>query len=236
MKKRIVEYQHGGLALEGFLAAPDDGGKRPGVLVLHEWWGINDHVRHVAEQLAGWGYVALAADLYGKDVRAKTGDEAAKLSGALRKSPETWRGRARAGLDVLANETQVDAGRLGAVGFCFGGTTALELARSGAPLRGVASVHGALVTASPDDAKRIQGRVLALHGGADPLVPWTQVDAFQKEMNAAGVDWTLVAYGGAVHAFTNPAAGTDASKGLAFDAVANQRAERDLKAFFAEVF
>src|SRR6185369_13540894 len=222
---KTVEYRQGGTVLEGYLAYDDAvTGKRPGVLVIHEWNGLGSYVKKRAEMLAGLGYVAFAADIYGKGVRPATpelaGKEAAKYRGQDR---SLLRARAAAGLDTLAHLPQVDPGRLAVIGYCFGGTAALELARSGADLRGTVSFHGGLDTPVPADALKIRGKVLVLHGADDPYVPPDKVAAFQQEMRLAKVDWHMVYYGGAVHSFTNPESGNDPSKGVAYNAPADRR-------------
>jgi len=235
VKTEVVEYRHGDVLLEGYLAYDDAlTGKRPGVLVVHEWMGHNPYVRKRAEQLARLGYVAFALDMYGKGVRAKDGKEAAALAGIYKGDRKLMRARAGAGLDVLRKHAMVDPSRLAAIGYCFGGTTVLETARGGADLVSVVSFHGGLDTPTPADAKNIRGKVLALHGGDDPYVPPKQVEAFQEEMRKGGVDWQFVSYGGAVHSFTNPEAGSDNSKGAAYNERADRRSWEAMKAFFAE--
>ena len=233
-----VEYRQGDAVLEGYLAYDDSvKGKRPGVLVVHEWTGVNSYVKKRAEQLASLGYVAFAADIYGKGVRPSTpeaaGKEAAKYRGTDR---GLIRARARAGLDALAASPLADTSRLAVIGYCFGGTAALELARSGANLLGTVSFHGGLDTPDPADALKIRGKVLALHGADDPHVPPAQVAAFQQEMRQAKVDWEMVYYGGAVHSFSNPDSGNDPSKGVAYNAEADRRSWEEMKLFFAEIF
>lgn len=235
VKTEVVEYRHGDVVLEGYLAYDDAfSGKRPGVLVVHEWMGHNPYVRKRAEQLAGLGYVAFALDMYGKGVRAKDAKEAGALAGKYKGDRPLMRARAGAGLDVLRKHARVDPSRLAAIGYCFGGTTALELARSGADLVSVVSFHGGLDTPTPGDARNIKGKVLALHGGDDPSVPMKQVEEFQEEMRKGGVDWQFVSYGGAVHSFTNPEAGSDNSKGAAYNERADRRSWEAMKTFFAE--
>ncbi|HRY43736.1 MAG TPA: dienelactone hydrolase family protein [Thermoanaerobaculia bacterium] len=235
VKTATVEYLDGDQTCEGFLAWDDAvKGKRPGVVVVHEWMGLGDYAKERARQLAALGYVALAADIYGKGIRAKDAAEAGRLAGRFKGDLPLLRSRARAALDTLAKDPRTDASRLFAIGYCFGGTTALELARSGAPVAGVVSFHGGLATKDPADAKNVQGRVLVLHGAADPYVPPAEVAAFQKEMDDAKVDWQMVFYAGAVHSFTNPAAGNDSSKGAAYDARADRRSWEAMKAFLAE--
>ena len=235
MKAEVVEYRHGDVVLEGYLAYDDlIRGKRPGVLVAHEWNGHNQYVRKRAERLARLGYVAFALDMYGKGVRAKDAKEAAALAGIYKGDRTLMRARAAAGLDVLRRRPETDPTRLAAIGYCFGGTTVLELARSGADLVSVVSFHGGLDSPTPGDARNIKGKVLALHGGDDPFVPANQVEAFQEEMRKGGVDWQFVSYGGAVHSFTNPESGSDNSKGLAYNERADRRSWKAMKTFFAE--
>jgi len=231
----VVEYRHGEVALEGYLAYDAAlRGKRPGVLVAHEWSGHGAYVRERAEQLARLGYVAFALDMYGKGVRAKDAGEAAALAGIYKADRARMRARAAAGLDALRNRPEADPARLAAIGYCFGGTTVLELARSGADLAAVVSFHGGLDTPDPGDARNIRGKVLVLHGGDDPFVPAKQVEGFQEEMRKAGVDWQIVSYGGAVHSFTNPGAGSDNSKGAAYNGRADRRSWEAMRAFLSE--
>lgn len=234
---RVVEYRDGDAVLEGYLAYDDAvSGKRPGVLVAHAWKGQGEYARRRARQLAELGYVAFALDIYGKGVRATTGREAGALAGKYKGDRALMRRRARAGYDVLRAHELADPARLAGIGYCFGGTTILELARSGAPMAGVVSFHGGLDTPDPADAKNITGKILALHGGDDPYVPPAEVAAFQAEMRNAGVDWQMVMYGGAVHAFTDPGAGSDTSRGAAYNADADRRSWAAMQAFFAEIF
>ncbi|MDX2244327.1 MAG: dienelactone hydrolase family protein [Leptolyngbyaceae cyanobacterium bins.302] len=237
LKTQLVEYKQGDTVLEGYLAYDDAiTTKRPAVMVVHAWMGVDDYVKKRAEQLAQMGYVAFAADIYGKGIRPDNPKDAGAQAGIYRENRQLMRDRARAGLAVLQNNPQVDAKRIAAIGYCFGGGVVLELARSGAPVAGVVSFHGNLDTPNPADAKNIKGKVLVLHGAIDPLVPAAQVDAFEKEMNNANVDWQLVSYGGAVHSFTMPKAGSDKSKGAAYDATADRRSFAAMKQFFEEIF
>jgi len=235
VKTEVVEYRHGDVMLEGYLAYDDSfQGKRPGVVVAHEWFGQTSYERKRAEQLARLGYVAFAIDMYGKGVRARDGKEAGALAGKYMGDRKLMGARAAAGLDVLRNRPETDPTRLAAIGYCFGGTTVLELARSGADLVSVVSFHGGLDTPTPGDARNIKAKVLVLHGGDDPMVPNKQVEAFQEEMRKGGVDWQFISYGGAVHRFSNPAAGDDSSKGLAYNERADRRSWEAMRAFFAE--
>jgi dienelactone hydrolase len=237
VQTREIEYKHDGKTLLGFLAYDDSAkGNRPGVLIVHEWTGHNPYVRERAKQLARLGYVAFALDMYGKGVLAKSAQEAARMAAPFKKDRKRMRARANAGLEVLRKQKRVDTHRLAAIGYCFGGTTVLELARGGADLLGVVSFHGDLSSPSPEDARNIKARVLALHGADDPYVPLEQVIAFEDEMRKGGVDWQLVKYGGAVHSFTNPGAGSDKAKGAAYDAKADRRSWEAMKVFFNEIF
>jgi dienelactone hydrolase len=234
---KTVEYKQGDAVLEGYLAYPGDlEGEAPGVLVVHQWKGIGDYERERVEQLAGMGYVAFAADIYGKGIRPETTNEAAEQAGIYRGDRALMRARANAGLDYLRSLPQTDDARLVAIGYCFGGGTVLELARSGAELAGVVSFHGNLDTPDPSDAKAIKAKVLVCHGAADPFVGPDLVAAFQSEMNAAEVDWQLVMYGGAVHAFTDRHAGNSPATGVAYDAKADARSWTAMKQFFSEIF
>jgi dienelactone hydrolase len=233
---KAVPYKHGDVQLEGWVYYDDAAkGKRPGVLVVHEWYGLGDYAKRRAEMLAKLGYVAFAADMYGKGVYAKTHEEAGKLAGAVRGDRTLMRGRAMAAVDQLKAQPGVDAARLAAIGYCFGGTTVLELGRMGAPLKGVASFHGSLDTPLPAQKGAVKAKVLVLHGADDKHVG-PQVPAFEDEMRQAGADWQLVAYGGAVHSFTVKEAGDDPSKGMAYHADADRRSWKALLDFFQELF
>jgi dienelactone hydrolase len=232
-----VIYNHGAAELEGYLAWDNAlEGKRPGVLVVHEWTGLNDYAKRRCRQLAEMGYVAFAVDMYGKGIRPQTPEEASKQAGIYRSDRELMRARVNAGLDVLLNNELCDRDRVAAIGYCFGGGTALELARSGAPIAGVVSFHGNLDTPDPTVAKNIQCKILVCHGADDPHVTWDQVRAFIDEMRAADVDYQFIAYSGAVHSFTNPNSGNDPSRGAAYNPVADRRSWQHMKVFFDELF
>lgn len=234
---KAVEYKQGGTVLEGYLAYDDmHKGKMPGILVVHDWTGLGPFAKLKAERLASMGYVAFAADIYGKGIRPKTADASAKEAGIYKADRPLMRARAQAALDELRKEPMVDTGKLAAIGYCFGGTTVLELARSGADLAGTVSFHGGLDTPTPADAKKITGKVLALHGADDPFVTPQQVNSFIQEMRVGGVDWQLVNYGDAVHSFTNPEAGRDKAKGAAYNEKADRRSWKAMEQFFEELF
>jgi dienelactone hydrolase len=237
IQTREVSYKQGGASFEGALVYDDAvSGKRPGVIVIHDWMGKSDFVQGRAVELAKIGYAAFVADIYGKGNRPKSFKQAGERSGKLKSDRPLLRARAQAALEQLAAQAEVDSKKVAAIGYCFGGTTALELARSGAPLAGAVSFHGGLSTPTPEDAKNIKGKILVLHGAADPHVPLPEVTAFEEEMDAAKVDWTLVKYSGAVHAFAVPTAGDDPSKGAAYNATADERSWQAMKDFFVEIF
>jgi dienelactone hydrolase len=235
LHSETLEYRHQDTVLEGYLAYDDSiQGKRAGVLVVHEWTGLGSYVKTKADQLADLGYIAFALDMYGKGIRPKTAEEAAAQAKIYRSDRQLMRARAHAGLRVLMEHRLTDPNRLAAIGYCFGGGVALELARSGAPVAGVVSFHGNLDTPNPKDARDIKGSVLILNGSDDPFVPSEQVSAFQTEMRQAGVDWQMVIYGGAVHSFTNPASGRDKSRGVAYDETADRRSWEAMRLFLTD--
>jgi dienelactone hydrolase len=234
---RAVDYTHDGVALEGYLAYDDAvQGKRPGVLIVHQWMGLTDNERMRADMLAGLGYVALATDVYGQGIRPQSVAEASEQAGKFYGDRYLYRARLQAGLAELKRQEGVDQDRLAAIGYCFGGAGALELARSGAGLVGAVSFHGNLDTPLPAAAGDIKGKVLVCHGAVDPYVKPEAVHGFLEEMEGAGVDYQLIMYGGAVHAFTQKGAGNDPSKGAAYDEAADRRSWIAMKDFFAEIF
>lgn len=231
-----VEYRHGETVLEGYLAWDTAvEGRRPGVIVVHEWKGLNEYAKGRADRLAKLGYAAFAIDMYGKGVRAKTHEEAGRLSGVYRKDRALMRDRAKSALDFFRKRPEVDRGKIAAIGYCFGGTTVLEMARAGMDVTGVASFHGGLDTPNPEETRGVKARILVLHGADDSFVN-AAVPAFQEEMRASGADWQMILYGGAVHSFTVPDAGDDPSKGAAYNADADRRSWGAMKDFLAECF
>ncbi len=236
VKGHAVTYTLGNKSFIGYLAY-DQGlkGKRPGVLVIHEWWGLNDYAKRRARQLAALGYVAFAADMYGQGRNTKVRKQAAAWAKQVRGTP-LMRSRAAAALEVLIGQPQVDRSRLAAIGFCFGGTGVLELAYSGADLAGVVTFHGGLTVPSAQDLARLKARILILHGAEDPFVKPATIASLQKALGQGKVDWQMVYYGGAVHAFSNPAAGGDKSRGAAYHAASAERSWRYMKMFFKEIF
>jgi dienelactone hydrolase len=233
----VVEYKDGDTTLEGYLAMDADfHGARPAVLIVHQWLGLTDYEKHRAEQLAAMGYVAFCADIYGKDVRPKDTKEAGAEATKYKSDRKLLRARVNAALEKLKSLEATDTHRVAAIGYCFGGTTVLELARSSADLAGVVSFHGGLDSPTPDDGQRIRCKVLCCHGADDPYVKADDLAAFEKEMREANVDWRLIKYGGAVHSFTQPMAGNDNSKGAAYNERADKRSWQDMKNFLEEIF
>ncbi len=233
----VVEYKLGDQVFEGYLAYDDwSRTRKPGVLLIHEWMGLGPYEKRRAEELAAMGYIVLAADIYGKGFRPRNAEEAKRTSGIYRNDRQLLRARALAGLNVLKRQPFADPARIAAIGYCFGGTTVLELARAGADVKGVVSFHGGLDSPNPMDGKNIKAKVLVLHGADDPLVPQDQILAFQEEMRKGGVDWQMVYYGGAVHRFTAKEAGDNPSTGLAYNEKADRRSWEDMKQFFSEIF
>ena len=232
-----VEYKQGDTTLEGFVAY-DDAIKdaRPGVLVVHQWLGLTDYEKKRAEMLAQLGYVAFCADIYGKGIRAQNTQEAGTLAGKYKSDRALLRLRVNAGLDELKANKLVDPKRIAAIGYCFGGTTVIELARGGAKVNGVVSFHGGLDSPTPADGKNIQCKILALAGADDPFQKPDDLAAFEKELRDAKVDWETKFYGGAVHAFTQWNAGSDNAAGAAYNERADKRSWEDMKMFFAEIF
>jgi dienelactone hydrolase len=237
IKTETVEYKHGETVLEGVHVYDDSAqGKRPGVLIVHQWKGLGPYEKERGQMLAKLGYNVFAVDIYGQGVRPNNPKDAGALAGKYKADRVLLRERVKAGLDALKKDERTDEKKIAAIGYCFGGTTVLELARSGADIAGVVSFHGGLSTPNSSDAKNIKCKVLALHGADDPNVPPAEVAAFEKEMRDARVDWELIAYGNAVHSFTDWNAGNDNSKGAAYNEKADKRSWEAMKQFFAEIF
>ena len=234
---KTVEYKDGNTTLEGKVAYDDaNKGLMPGIVVVHEWTGLGTYVTSRIEKLAKLGYIAFAADIYGKGVRPTNPSEAGKIAGIYKNNRPLMRKRIELAFEQLKAQPHVDVQKLAAIGYCFGGTTILELARSGADLKGFVSFHGGLDTPTPQDAKNIKGEVLAFTGADDPHVLPKEVMAFEKEMRDGHVKWELVTFGGAVHAFTNPEAGDDNSKGQAYNKDADLKSWEEMKLFLNRIF
>lgn len=229
-----IEYTHEGTVLEGYLAYDDAvTEKRPGVLVVHEWWGLNDYVKMRIQKLAELGYVAFALDMYGKGIFTSDPKEANNLAGHLRGTP-LLRQRAQAGLEILSQNERVDSTRIAAIGYCFGGTTVLELAYSGADVAGVVSFHGGLTLPKPEDT--IKAKILVLHGADDGFISGQTINDFQEVMRKSAADWQMVFYGGAVHSFTNPAADQVGLQGIAYNKSADERSWQHMQLFLEGIF
>lgn len=234
---KSVEYHEGDTVLQGLWVYDSSlAGRRPAVLVAHQWKGLGEYEKRRAEMLARLGYNVLALDIYGKGIRPSSAPAAAAEAGKYKQNRALLRSRVRAGLELLRKQELTDSKRMAAIGYCFGGTTVLELARSGADVGGVVSFHGGLSSPVPADAKNIKCKVLVLHGADDPNVPRAEVEGFEEEMRAGKVDWQLVMYGGAVHSFTDWNAGHDPSKGVAYNEKADFRSWEAMKQFLAELF
>jgi dienelactone hydrolase len=233
MKTETIAYSADGAEMIGLLALPDGVGRHPAVLVCHEGPGLSDHARDVARRLADLGYVAFAMDYHGGGAVLPMAEIRPRIFGWM-SDPAGIRARAHAALEVLTARPEVDPARVAAIGYCFGGTTALELARSGADLKAVVGFHSGLGTARPQDASNITGKVLVLIGAEDPLIPPEQRSAFEAEMTAAKVDWRLNLYGGAAHSFTNPLADGVAMPGIIYHAPTDRRSWAAMLDLFAE--
>ena len=238
VQTKVVVYRDGDTVLEGFAAWDPDKiqSSAPGVLVVHQWLGLTAYEQSRCRQLADLGYVAFALDIYGQGVRPANTQEAAKLSGSYKSDRALYRRRLNLGLDQLRKLEAVDPEQLAAIGYCFGGTGVLELARSGADIRGGVSFHGGLDSPSPEDGQHIKAKLLICHGADDPFVPAADIDAMKAELNAAKVDWQMIYYAHAVHSFTQPMAGNDNSRGAAYNEKADQRSWKAMQMFFNEVF
>ena len=235
LAEEAVPYRHGDVALTGFVVYDDAAeGKRPAVIVVHEWWGLNDFAKQRAREVAKSGYVAFAIDMYGDVASDVPG--AVALVRPFRDDPRLFRERARAGFDVVAKHARVDASRIGAIGFCFGGSTVQHMAFAGLPLKGVVSFHGGLETPTAEDLARTKASLLILHGAADTTVPAEELHGFVGALMHSALDWQLVTFSGAKHAFTNPAADQLNMPGIGYDKRTHHRAWQYMQDFFAELF
>lgn len=240
IEAKPVEYKADGVTLKGYLAYDDEiKGQRPGVLVVHEWWGHNEYARKRARMLAEMGYTALAVDMYGDGKQAMHPDDAGKFSGELMKNFDTARARFEAAVKFLKKQPSVDPKRIAAIGYCFGGGVVLNMARQGADLKGVASFHGSLAAVKPAKAGKVKARIRVYNGVDDKFVSEQALNAFLDEMAAAKVDVQLTNYSGAVHSFTNPDAdelGKKFNLPLAYNADADRRSWEDTTRFFEMIF
>jgi len=237
---RDVEYKAGDTVLKGYLAQDTAlKGKRPAVLVVHEWWGHNEYARKRARMLAEQGYVALAVDMYGDGKTAQHPDDAGKFAGEVMKNKAIGEARFNAALDFIKRQQSVDPTRIAAIGYCFGGAVVLHMARQGVDLKGVVSYHGSLATDSPAKEGMVKARVLVFNGDADKMIPPEQVAAFKQEMTRAGASFRYVGYPGVQHSFTNPDADAFAVKfklPIAYDKKADRDSWAQTKKFLKEIF
>jgi dienelactone hydrolase len=237
---RDVSYQADGTTLKGYIAYDDAiKGKRPGVLVVHEWWGQNEYARKRARMLAELGYTALAVDMYGDGKVVDNPDDAGKLAAGVYKNMPVAQARFEAGMQLLRKQETVDANEIAAFGYCFGGGVVLNMARLGEDLKGVASFHGGLGTDHPAQPGSIKARIISFSGDADPSIGADKVAAFKQEMESAGANYRVVTYSGAKHAFTNPDAdelGKKFNLPIAYNAEADRDSWLQAKAFLSVVF
>ncbi|MDD5394658.1 MAG: dienelactone hydrolase family protein [Thiothrix sp.] len=235
VKSEVVQYEHDGTKLTGYLYYDDaQTGKRPGVMVVHEWWGLNDYAKKRAEMLAELGYVAFAADMYGDGKVTDKPEQAKEWMTETTSDVDAWRATANAGLEQLKKSDKVDPTKLAAIGYCFGGGTILQMAYSGTKLNGVVSFHGSLPSAP--DGTEINTKILAFHGNADSMVPPATVSKFMEQVEKTGADTQFVSYTGARHAFTNPDAAKYGIENLKYDEKADKRSWAQMQAFFTEIF
>lgn len=240
IETRTIEYREDGVTYRGYLARPqavagEQPGERPGVLVVHEWWGLNEYAKQRTRELAELGYVAFAVDMYGEGKTTDDAAQAGKWAGALYTNREKMRDRAEAGLEVLEDLDGVDDDRLAVIGYCFGGTVATELAYEDDDLTGAVSFHGNPMPAMADDDD-IEARILVLHGDADPLVSDAELKAFTDSMDRKRVNYRVIRYPDAKHSFTNPDADDLGMDGVGYNAEADEKSWADMKEFLADIF
>jgi dienelactone hydrolase len=239
IKEENVTYTSNGMTMNGYLAYDaSKEGKRPGILVVHEWWGLNDYPKMRARRLAELGYVALAVDMYGNGKTVDNPDDAGKMATPFYQNLQMTKGRFDAALSKLKTYSQVDTNQIAAIGYCFGGGVVLNMARMGENLKGVVSFHGGLVGA-PADKNLLKAKILVCHGAADQFVKPQEVSQFKKQMDSIGADYTFKQYPNATHAFTNPAATQTGEKykiPIAYNAAADSASWNDMKQFFAKIF
>ena len=237
VQTQTINYSDGDTPLKGYLAWDNTiQGKRPGILVVHEWWGLNEHAKAKARDLAKLGYVAFAADMYGQGKATTHPDEAGAWSKQVQSNVQQWRERAQKALEVLRDQRQVDTDQLAAIGYCFGGATVLHLAYSGADVKAVASFHGALPLPSAAEAEAIKAKVLVMQGSEDAFVPMEQVIKLQSALDQADIKAQSILFGNTQHAFTNPEAHTHGIENLKYDPTADKLSWRYMQALFDEVF
>ncbi len=237
VQSKVVPYSYGDESFEGFLAWDDSiKGPRPGILVVHEWWGLNDYARSRATQLAAMGYMAFAVDMYGQGKVTTHAAKASEWAKQTTSNVDEWLGRAQEGLTVLQANPLVDSTRLAAIGYCFGGATVMQLVYGGAPVKGVVSFHGSLPL--PSDAQMIprSAKVLIAHGASDPFLTTDHISQFKAALEKSQIDWQMIQYGGAQHSFTNPSADQYKLNGAKYHKQADQRSWTHMQQFFDEIF
>lgn len=224
VKTKVIEYQVGDQTFDGFLAYDDAiEGPRPAVVVFHEWWGLNDYAKKRTKMLAEQGYVAFAADMYGDGQFVDHPKDAGQMAGKVRANVDTWQKRAVAALDVLKKQPQCDPAKIAAIGYCFGGSTALQLGYTGADIDAIATFHAALPTPTKEQAEAIQAKVLVCHGADDGFVSQESIDAFQEKLKDAEVDLNFTAFPGAVHSFTVEDSGKHGNPGMQYNKEADEK-------------
>jgi dienelactone hydrolase len=234
--KQTVDYSLQKTAFKSYLVYNDSfTGKRPGILVFPEWWGLNDYAKMRADQLADMGYMAMAVDIYSDAKSTQDRKIAGQWAGDMRSSPKL-KDYSMAAFNALVKQKLVDPDQMAAIGFCFGGTAVLRLAYSGANLKAAVTFHGGLIAPEPDEVAMIKPKILILHGSKDPVTPQETIDKLKTALDNGKKDWQMILYGGAVHTFSNPAAGTNVSSGSAYNPVAAKRSWKHMKVFFKELF
>lgn len=237
---KTVEYTADSVTLKGYLAYNNSlSGKRPGVIIVHEWWGVTDYPKKRAEMLAKLGYVALAADMFGDGKVADNPTDAQKYAGESMKDMAVLKAKFLAAVEVLKKNEHVDPTRIAAIGYCYGGGVVLNMARAGVDLKGIVSFHGSVATAQPAQKGQVKAKILVCNGGADKFVSKKDINSFKQEMKNAGVDFKFISYKGALHAFTNPAAtelGKKFNMPIAYNEKGDMGSWREMKKFFKKIF
>ncbi len=237
VQSKVIPYLYGEESFEGFMAWDDSvQGKRPGILVVHEWWGLNDYARSRAEQLAKMGYMAFAVDMYGKGKVTTHAEKAGEWAKQATNNVDDWLGRAQEGLQLLQADPMVDSTRLAAIGYCFGGATVMQLVYGGSTVKGVVSFHGSLPLPPNSESIPHSAKVLIAHGASDPFLTSDHVGQFMAALDKAKIDWQMIHYGGAQHSFTNPYADQYGLEGAKYHKRADQRSWVHMQQFFDEIF